>query len=619
MKQILQTVFISLLLVTLVLGDCYLQNPHGSNDRNQEANTNRDNANHLFDSQNNAKGGYCRGPAMTFYEHSLLTVEWTIQHGCGNPKVQCNLVLQYMCSDSDADNSTLIRDGTTTDTITDDAAGPAQMDGTEYHYALHETRTYYDACNTRQRNMGLYIADREDQGGLTPDRSTCIFTRQNNNGDRYGYECQEERDYYPYWAPSPWKDIAVLVDHTSYCSFYQSQSNNVMARYQCQTTAGVQATPNNEAECVAGGFQWVKIPANGGGTPDCVVNEFSRENHLGNTITGNTLSYNWTLPDSGTEPCISNNNCNCALRTRYNISAYDMGGSSANSPEANFIDWTSNGDASPVKNDGIVYVDGLPHELATDTTQYGRTFQDRSYMFHISNRPGGVPSLAKIYNLNYRGKRGNIVETYPATEYDFVPKSLSVFNQDYIHFQWTGCDENPAGNAGEGTDQTDRVNIVQTDGDKNLPATDDWVSSNTPMFESKSLRQYMAMLGQPVNNPNLCLNYTELLAQNGGNTNNADQDKRNCMKLNAAGPYFNGGLVQMNKTATFHYISTRNNNFTNRDQKGTLYVNNLLPNWAIALVSIGGASFVGAGVVGGLMFYGKSHPLSPVAQLFNKL
>jgi len=324
--------------------------------------------------------------------------------------------------------------------------------------------------------------------------------------------------------------------------------------------------------------------------------------------------YNWTMPVQANEACISNDNCNCALRIRYNISTGDLG-ATGNSPSVGFIDWNMNGQNSPVTGDPTVEASGTNMTLALDTTQFGRTFEDRSYMFHIRPRPSGVTSANRIFNLNVRGKRGNIVQTYPATEYDFMPNDFEGRVGDYIHFQWTGCDTNPAGNAGEGQDQTDRSNMVQiSDFAASYPATEAWLSSNTPLFDTPALRLHMSMLDQTN-----CLTMTQLLAKDGNNVANVDQDVQNCMVLNAASQYFDGGLIRMNTTGTFYYMNTRNNNFSNRGQKGTLAIVPLLPTWALAVVLVGAGLFVLSGAAAGLMLYAKSHPHSSIAETFAKI
>jgi plastocyanin len=294
-----------------------------------------------------------------------------------------------------------------------------------------------------------------------------------------------------------------------------------------------------------------------------------------------------------------------------------------NNPSTNFIDWRYNAGGSPIYNNEIVNYTNTYLQLAMNTAQFGRTFQDRSFVFHIKSRSGtNIPTTARVFNLNVRGKRGNIVETYPATEYDFVPEKLYVRVGDYIHFQWTGCDTNPAGNAGEGTDQTDRSNIVQIQTmDANTPAKETWINQNGPLFEDLNLRKRMAFLDQ---DPSVCLDYQTLLADNNNNAGQAEVDPRNCMKLNAAPtPYFDGGAIRMNITTSesqpFYYMSSRNNNFSNRGQKAAIWVLNVLPNWAIGVVVVGCVLFLGASGVAAAAFYAKSHPHSQIAALFNRM
>ena len=70
-------------------------------------------------------------------------------------------------------------------------------------------------------STGLFTADQN----LKKDKAT--HTRQNAGGTRRGYECPEERDYFPYWHPTPWKDIVVLTKRTDRCDFIKKESFNV--------------------------------------------------------------------------------------------------------------------------------------------------------------------------------------------------------------------------------------------------------------------------------------------------------------------------------------------------------------------------------------------------------
>lgn len=115
--------FLVVLPASLVAGDIYLHAPRGSNNKLNEVSNNAQNQARLFDSQNNAAGGYQVGDncdpvcsnangqydantpgagegQMYYYEGSLLHIDWTIQHGCGSGQgnVKCNVVLQVLAA-----------------------------------------------------------------------------------------------------------------------------------------------------------------------------------------------------------------------------------------------------------------------------------------------------------------------------------------------------------------------------------------------------------------------------------------------------------------------------------------------------------------------------------------
>jgi len=334
----------------------------------------------------------------------------------------------------------------------------------------------------------------------------------------------------------------------------------------------------------------------------------------------------------------------CAVRIRYNISSGDFRGgvefeNGQGYANGAFADSSVNGkDKSPVTQDPYVEY-GKPFGstndpwhlvLAMDTSQYARTFEDRSFQFYITHQPVG--HYGPIYNLMVRGKRGNIVQTYPAVEFDFTPNDLSINLNDWIHFQWTGCDTDPAGNDGEGRAGTGRSNFVlvkdgigapgRTNYPKPFETAEIWgeTGSKTAQdltFKMGYINQYNGKQCVSNTETDCCYTLAQLNAKHGNDNNGKQQDVQNCAVLNANGAnYFDGGLVRMVKAGTYNYMSSRQNNFTNRSQKGTLTVSSALSPVALTATIAGAAGFGAAAVIAGGSYYASAHPDSSVATCF---
>jgi len=633
------------LLATLVLAsaDVYLHMPRGSNNRLNEASAERNNGDRLMDTQNNNRGGYnvgdktrfaapsglpARNPAISFdytdtltpmqypfvyIEGSTLRAEWASQHGCGGNeatdphKMNCNMLMQYMCDTQPNSNvaPTLemqvgLRDGGNTNTpnepnsYADILTGATALQNAANQNGRHESEAWYYMCKRRVRNRGLFHADQNING------ATSRYTRQNNNGNRRGLECPEERDYYPYWNPSPWIDIAYLTSNPEHCPMVWAGSQNNNSVGWCDGAlpfAGDNydnSVPITEEDCVriAGetGLPLVWRTINKGlPGPECRQAEWGRVNHLGHGRHGDYHHYDWKIPSfdmlaSKGYATIDTNFLRCVFRLRYNISTDDYDPWTANST---MDDNELMGIISPIRQNPTVDIgahDLTGLRLALNTNQFGRTFQDRSHVFYIMKRPAALASAAEIYNLNVRGKRGNIVQTYPSVQYDFVPTNLQVNVDDLVHIQWTGSNThnngNPAGDgqsgdAGEGTGGSDRHNfVIMGDISENYPLPlDKFGTNDISLFKHT---RCWTLTGTQISNWQDC---ALILATSGQYRNMAalNNDPMNFDPLlNEAPPSLIGGLLMsFQPTAsgkTFNYMCTRNNNFASRVQKGTIIV-----------------------------------------------
>ena len=668
-QYIAMRTFIGLTLILFVHGDIFMTNPRGSNNRLNEKSNNRANGNRLFDSQNNNKGGYNVGDRFageagkdpsrqyqiqyyesgpTLEESSRLIIEWANQHGCGgtNRKSRCNVVIQYMCMNNgtDADypksqeatpeggkqRTAYMRDGVNTNTqgyakpnrnIKQEKqteyerrmAGNANVN-TRYNYGLHESLVWYDMCRYREANAGLFRADqnlKNDKVGYVPSHKT----RQNPGGTRRGFECPEERDYYPYWQPTlqgnydkdsqktAWLDAAYLGPgcggivknsfndrdkHRCVLNKYRDYGRSI-TKDACEEEGGnwvkftsyleVLEDVNNKADCEAKNkasprntIVWAPLRSDSTESK-CIVKPprtecgripSTRVNHLGNSFShvNNASRFQWDIPHFP-----SGNVKRCVVRVRYNITTMDY------DPYKTFSD--QNGGNSPVTNNPTidVFQNGNGLALAINTAQFGRTFQDRSHIFQVLPRLKSMTGK-KLHNLNVRGQRGNIVQNYPSVEYDFVPDKLNIGQDDLVHIQWAGINTNVAGRAGEGKDGTDRNNFVELSGDPDtsypyiLSKATFWnnvVSLTDPSSSGHDIAISLASSGY------FCGKAASKTCPAGMTVDGNNRAALQKQLDNAPASYF-GHVVAFKGPGQVYYMCTRNNNFSNRSQKGMIYI-----------------------------------------------
>merc|ERR1711974_452945 len=159
----------------------------------------------------------------------------------------------------------------------------------------------------------------------------------------------------------------------------------------------------------------------------------------------------------------------------------------------------------------------------------------------------------KVHNLNAMGKLGNYVEVFPNFEYDFVPQRTVAEVGDYLHIQWAGSNANHNQNDGSQVDRNDKTvwDVMRKDR-HNMVA----INNMTSIYPDAT--QFDAIFG-------LDSDDSFKLALDGmyGGDNKY---------LQSSSSSFDLGLVKLQKHGKFRFMSSHNNRFGVRTQKGKVIV-----------------------------------------------
>ena len=381
--------------------------------------------------------------------------------------------------------------------------------------------------------------------------------------DQFGYECSEERRFWPYWRYSPFFDIASLTPSGKCDQLSNSYRICVMRtdgvyRYEysmeeeCVNNGGEMYTMHHflhfinrkESRCternMVYGFYFDQEMITTGSRPSkrclriapgrCSRTFNTSPGVLSNAEDGEYPRFIWHMPQVDEE-------VDCVLRIRYNITT-------------------------------IQTENKLRYAPAGDNESF-KVFQDRSHIFTIVPRPSTIDSTAVIHNLNVRGKRGNIVQTYPAVEYDFVPNKLDISTLQYVHIQWAGSNSHrnkPPGGDGQtgddgqgqtGTDRTNFLEIASMNANYPLPFENselwksvEWVWSSNSVDPSKGVIEDLALYFATSGYYHCREGCDRSLTSSRAKLNS---------QLNNAPASLHGHVVRFNATGKYYYICSRYN------------------------------------------------------------